>query len=489
MGAFDYLLVNQIEYNVRVINNSWGTRLRESALSPDNPINVATREAHDRNIVVVFAAGNAGTAADAINPYSTMPWTISVAAGQKSGLGSPTSFSSRGVDDGIGSDTAGMPADPNAEPNLRPDITAPGERIISARAAAPAPILNAISVLNGDAQAIPPAFLARYYSSNGTSFAAPHVSGVAALMLEADPLLTPDEVVTILRGTANPMPFPERVVGAGYVDARSDQIGTVAQDILTGDFDYDSEAEQLVYTLTLADLEVTAPNERWTMSSDFGDTTIFVTAAITETGEPDFRYGRITILEGGIRNQETLGAADSGAIDAASDTVTVRLGIAKVDEAVGFSVLGTTSTATAATAQILIGTSATGGLLLNADSASGSDFEVEGDGDDEYGDDPPPPCEGEFTERFAGALTDTEESVEIAFTLQCSSLDALMTYHPGNQSPALELLDDQGQVVAFADEANGRRMRLEDLDPGDYAYRVSGPVSRSINFVIKSRQQ
>lgn len=38
---------------------------------------------------------------------------------------------------------------------------------------------------------------------------------------------------------------------------------------------------------------------------------------------------------------------------------------------------GTTSTGTGARAQILIGTSATGGLLLNSDSASGSDFKVE----------------------------------------------------------------------------------------------------------------
>ena len=40
-------------------------------------------------------------------------------------------------------------------------------------------------------------------------------------MIEANPLLTPDDVVTILRQTANPMPYDERVVGAGYVDAHN----------------------------------------------------------------------------------------------------------------------------------------------------------------------------------------------------------------------------------------------------------------------------
>src|SRR5581483_7712513 len=69
LGAYDYLLVNQFQYNIRVINNSWGSSLADSEIDPLNPINVATRIAHDRNIVVVFAAGNAGTADDAINPY------------------------------------------------------------------------------------------------------------------------------------------------------------------------------------------------------------------------------------------------------------------------------------------------------------------------------------------------------------------------------------------------------------------------------------
>ncbi|HYN86169.1 MAG TPA: S8 family serine peptidase, partial [Pyrinomonadaceae bacterium] len=105
IGAYDYLLANQFLYNVRIINNSWGGGLAASEIDPDNPINVATRTAHDRNIVVVFAAGNAGDTPTSINPYSTMPWTISVAAGEKQGLGSPASFSSRGVDNGTGVDT------------------------------------------------------------------------------------------------------------------------------------------------------------------------------------------------------------------------------------------------------------------------------------------------------------------------------------------------------------------------------------------------
>ncbi|HYO90035.1 MAG TPA: S8 family serine peptidase, partial [Pyrinomonadaceae bacterium] len=143
MGAYDYLLLKQWQYNIRIINNSWGTTLASSpeALDPDDPINIATRAAHDRRIAVVFAAGNGinsvGDTEGAINPYSTMPWTISVAAGYKRGLGQPTSFSSRGQNNGDGTDVAGMPADPSARPNLRPDITAPGLDIKSARMKGP----------------------------------------------------------------------------------------------------------------------------------------------------------------------------------------------------------------------------------------------------------------------------------------------------------------------------------------------------------------
>jgi serine protease AprX len=518
LGGFDYFLVHQFEHSIRVINNSWGSSLSEARLSPDNPINVATRIAHDRNIVVVFAAGNAGSVAGAINPYSTMPWTISVAAGAKNGLGSPAGFSSRGEDDGTGTDVAGMPADPSASPNLRPDVIAPGVAVIANRAAAPGPFMNANSVLNGDANAVPPAFLPFYYSANGTSFAAPHVSGVVALLLEAEPRLTPDDVVTLLRATATPMPFPERVVGAGTVDAhnavraalgltavdhpadlfpgpdtpeildaRSDQLGTTAQDILSGAFDYDVDADQIVYRLTVADMSTATPNNRWTMSSIFGETTVFVSASIDETLAESYRYGRITVDETGIRNQQTIGDADSGSID--GDVVTMRLARGKVEDAVGFGVLGTTSTSTAAQAQILIGTSVSGGLLLNSDSASGSDFVVEGDGDGDGGggDDPIEPCDGRTVERHAGAIAVGQAAVDVPVTLRCSSLDARLTFHPGNESLGLALVDGDGREVARS--ADGRTLRLEGVAPGHYAYRVEGPVGRAVDFVLRGEQE
>lgn len=411
LGAYDYLLTNQFRYNIRIINNSWGSGLDEYGVDPSNPINIATRESHDRNIVVVFAAGNAGDTPTSINPYSTMPWTISVAAGEKRGLGIPADFSSRGVDNGTGVDVAGQPADPNAKPNLRPDITAPGVDIKSARMKGPGITNTAGSIPlfvgANDLTTIPPAYLPFYTTSQGTSFACPHVSGVVALMLEANPLLTPDEVVTILRATANPMPYEERVVGTGYVDARNavrrvlglsavphpanlfpvidpnapeisdvtgDALGSDAQDIVSGDFAYDAATNQLVYTIDLLDLSLKTPNMRWTITSTFGATDVFVTASIDEAATT-FEYGKITTLPTGTQNQETIGAVDSGEI--VGNKIVIRLSLTKINAAVGSNVFGTTTTNTSAEAQVLLGTSVTGGLLLNSDSASGSNFKIE----------------------------------------------------------------------------------------------------------------
>jgi serine protease AprX len=407
IGAYDYLLSNQSLYNVRVINNSWGSSLDADGLDPNNPVNVATRISHDRNITVVFAAGNAGDTATSINPYSTMPWTISVAAGEKQGLGSPADFSSRGVDNGTGADVAGMPADPNAAPNLRPDITAAGVDIKSARlrGAGLTNTLGTVPIVGNDLTTIPPGYLPYYTTSQGTSFSCPHISGVVALMLEANPLLTPDDVLTILRATANPMPFDERVVGAGYVDAHNavraalgltaiahpfnlmpgaggaeivdpagDHFGTDAQDIRSVDFAYDAANRQVVYTITLGNLSTVTPNSYWTVNSTFDGHDVFVSAGADGTGAITYEYGHFETLPSGGDNQVGDGTPDSGQV--AGNTIVIRLGVDKINTLAGANVVGTTSTGTGAKSQILIGASGTG-LLLNSDSASGSDFVVQ----------------------------------------------------------------------------------------------------------------
>ena len=419
IGAYDYLLVHQFDYNIRVINNSWGSSLTESEISPDNPVNLATRTCHDRNITVVFAAGNSYDAADAINPYSTMAWTISVAAGEKQGFGTPADFSSLGVNNGGNPDVAGMPADPNAPPNLRPDITGSGVDIKSVRSHGPGltNYAGTVPVFVGanDATTIPPAYLPFYTTSRGTSFSCPQVTGVVALMLEANPQLTPDDVVTLLRQTATPMPYEPRKVGAGYVDAHNavravmglaavahpanlfppvgpagpqiidpagDQLGTDAQDLLSGEYKYDAAANQIVFTLAMTSLSTTTTNMHWIQELNFKNpadpnaptTLLYVTTAIDDpvTG-PQFSYGTIANTSG-VNVQTDLGATDSGQI--VGNQIIVRLSVDKINAAVGYNIVGTTATGTQAIAQVVIGALG-GGLLLPADLGTGSDFKIQ----------------------------------------------------------------------------------------------------------------
>ncbi|WHI47217.1 S8 family peptidase [Microbulbifer sp. VAAF005] len=58
-----------------------------------------------------------------------------------------------------------------------------------------------------------------YYYIQGTSMAAPHVAGAAALLYSVDPTLTPDEVESILTSTARSFPASCSSCGSGIVDA------------------------------------------------------------------------------------------------------------------------------------------------------------------------------------------------------------------------------------------------------------------------------
>jgi serine protease AprX len=518
--AYDYILTHQIEFNIRVANNSFGSDLGDPAnYDPFDPINVGTRALHDRFVTVVFAAGNSGDVPGAINRLAVAPWVISVAAGERQGLGSPASFSSRGEDNGTGTDTPGQPADPLAPPNLRPDLIAPGNNIKSTRSKG-AGVTNFAGTALLQDQDIPPGFLPFYTTSQGTSFASPQVAGVVALMMEANPMLTPDEVVTALRETSTPMPFDERVVGAGYVDAHNavraalslaavahpanlfpqpggpaiidpegDQIGTTAQDIVSADFQFDAATNQLIYQTVLVDLDTLAPGMRWTQSSVFSGIRVFVSTSVIETTAIEADYGTIAPDPNtGVNTQTTIGPADAVEID--GNRVLVRLGLDKIDAALGFAVLGSVSTATQAQAQILIGSSLTGGLLLNSDSATGSDYLV---GDEEMDDDngggTPGACTGTIQERLAGAIMVGGDEANIAFSLRCTNLDAQLNFHPANQEVAFELLDVHGQLLASGESANGRRIQLTGLAPGEYVYRVGGTIGKDVDFVIRSVQQ
>jgi serine protease AprX len=201
LQAYDFVLRPEVRerFNVRVINNSWGTSGR---FSRNHPIALATKRAYDAGIMVVFAAGNAGPGQDTLNPHSVSPCAISVAAGDVRGF--LATFSSRGI-----------PGDPL----YQPDITAPGVHIVAARSTS-----GTMLPWSGD-----PPNAVHYARASGTSMAAPHVAGTLALMLEANPNLSFERALEMIQRTARPMFYQvdgftvkQREaweVGAGYLNA------------------------------------------------------------------------------------------------------------------------------------------------------------------------------------------------------------------------------------------------------------------------------
>ena len=177
--------------------------------------------AYERNMAIFFAGGNDGPTKDTYNPYAKAPWVIGVAAGTKEGT--LADFSSRGTSraERLGNE------DPLDDFNA-PAITAPGtgrafesnaskftSAIVSTRA-----ISNlTANGLTADAD-LAPAVIPFYTQISGTSMATPFAAGVAALMLDADPTLSPDDIRQIMVETASKMPgYSDYEVGAGYINA------------------------------------------------------------------------------------------------------------------------------------------------------------------------------------------------------------------------------------------------------------------------------
>ncbi|PKV62820.1 S8/S53 family peptidase [Pontibacter ramchanderi] len=213
LSGFDYAITNQARYNIRVITNSFGTTSDTGTdVNPADPITLATKRCVDRNIVVVFSAGNSGPGSGTMTgQYKKAPWVIAVAAGNKSGQ--LADFSSRGIKNKAGSFTLDGKTYTWED---RPTVTSPGVDIIAARVIAPVSSLSA----DKDAAELDPAHVPYYTHMSGTSMAAPHVAGIVALLLEANPTLTPYQVKEILQQTATNIPNREKwEVGAGYVNA------------------------------------------------------------------------------------------------------------------------------------------------------------------------------------------------------------------------------------------------------------------------------
>ena len=213
IAAIDYAIAQKDAFNIRVINLSVATGVYESY--DVDPLTLAAQRAVNAGIVVVAAAGNYGRAPQGGTRYGGItapgnaPWVLTVGASSHMGTvdradDTIAAFSSRG---------------PTAINYVaKPDVVAPGVGIESLSDPDSAfYVTKAAYLLNGTV----PTWYLPYLSLSGTSMAAPVVTGTVALMLQANPNLTPNAVKAILEYTAQQYAGYDRLTqGAGFLNAK-----------------------------------------------------------------------------------------------------------------------------------------------------------------------------------------------------------------------------------------------------------------------------
>ena len=208
IAGIDWIVANRWRYNVRVINLSLGHPVAEPAAT--DPLVRAVERAVSAGIVVVVSAGNHGqteTGAHVLGGITSpgnSPAVITVGAAETKGTvdrwdDTVAPYSSRGPT--------------RFDFAVKPDVVAPGTRIVSLEAAG-----------SYIATSFPSWHVAGYGRNSygrlsGTSMSAAIVSGGVALLLDAEPSLSPAQVKLLLQTGARFIPAGGLISGGtGQVD-------------------------------------------------------------------------------------------------------------------------------------------------------------------------------------------------------------------------------------------------------------------------------
>lgn len=175
-----------------VLNLSLGSR---GASDGSDALSTMCNAIVDLGKVMVVAAGNSGPRQRTIGSPGAADKVITV--GASTDQDSVARFSSRG---------------PTADGRVKPDVVAPGSRIVACRATG-----TSVGQVVDD----------HYTTASGTSMSCPHVAGLCALMLKADSGLEPAAVKKMLMATSvninitesGPTPEDKYIQGDGRIDA------------------------------------------------------------------------------------------------------------------------------------------------------------------------------------------------------------------------------------------------------------------------------
>jgi subtilisin family serine protease len=178
-----------------VINNSWSCPPDEGCTDPDL-LRAIVENVRAAGIITVHAAGNSGPGCSTVNTPAAI-YDASFSVGATTSTDAIAIFSSRG------------PVTIDGSGRLKPDISAPGSSVRS-------------TIRGGN-----------YGLASGTSMAAPHVAGLVALLVSAQPELAGqvDTIESIIRQAAVPLTMatgcggdtptsvPNHTFGYGRIDA------------------------------------------------------------------------------------------------------------------------------------------------------------------------------------------------------------------------------------------------------------------------------
>ena len=212
--------VSEEYYGIDIISLSWGITSHENGGSDGSDMHSRILdEAMNAGIIVSVAAGNDGPDNDGLSGMGSSDLSVTVGATDDQNTinrddDTVAGYSSRGPrkDNGDG----------NPLNELKPEISAPGSNIIQAEGCVTS---GGCSNLIGDASG-------NTYTSrgSGTSYATPSVSGVMALVWEANEKLTPLQLKEVLKQTSERRggpsipdvdPYWNRDFGYGMIDAYS----------------------------------------------------------------------------------------------------------------------------------------------------------------------------------------------------------------------------------------------------------------------------